>query len=65
MDGSKLYLSLIQITAGGPTHVCGSTAVRASLTTEHRLCCRCQVIEQRLQWKLDSCDRTVDELDLL
>lgn len=32
---------------------------------KHRLCCHCQVIEQCSQWKLDSGDRTFDELDLL
>lgn len=36
-----------------------------SFTSKHSLCCHCQVIGQRLQWKLDSSDRTFDELDLL
>lgn len=47
------------------TQVSGFTAAQPPLTAKRGHCCRCQVIGQRLQWKLDSRDRTFDELDLL
>lgn len=66
-----LYSTLIQLAVGlqcvparcphsGLPAYCSSAFLKPG-----RLCCRCQTIGQYLQWKLESSDRTFDELDLL